>query len=231
MSQKALAAEFIGTFALVTAACGATLFSAPAGGGLVAVALAIGLSVMVMGYAVGHISGGHFNPAVTIGLIAAGRFETGNAIGYIIAQVLGGIAAAFVFSLILGGALTAGPGAAAKWNTFAATSNTYGGANGFTVMSAFIMEVVITTLFLIVVVGATSKEATAGFAPMAIGVALFVLHLVSIPVTNASLNPARSTAPAIMAGGVAMSQLWVFWVAPIVGGIIGGSISKWLQEK
>lgn len=231
MNPKALAAEFIGTFALVTATCGAALFSAPAGGGLVAVAFAIGLSVLIMAYSVGHISGGHFNPAVTIGLIAAGRFESGNAIGYIVAQLLGGIAAAFVFSLILGGALAAGPSATAKWNTFAAISNTYGGANGFTMMPAFIMEVVITALFLIVIVGATSKKAPAGFAPLAIGVALFVLHLVSIPVTNASLNPARSTAPAIFAGGVAMSQLWVFWVAPIIGGIIGGAISKWLQEE
>lgn len=231
MNPKALAAEFIGTFAWVTATCGSALFSAPAGGGLVAVAFAIGLSVLIMAYSVGHISGGHFNPAVTIGLIAAGRFESGNAIGYIIAQVLGGLAAAFVFSLILGGALSAGPSATAKWNTFAAISNTYGGANGFTMMSAFIMEVVVTALFLIVIVGATSKKAPAGFAPLAIGVALFVLHLVSIPVTNASLNPARSTASAIFAGGVAMSQLWVFWVAPIIGGIIGGAVAKWLQDE
>lgn len=230
MNQKALAAEFIGTFGLVSATCGSALFSAPAGGGLVAVAFAIGLSVMIMAYAVGHISGGHFNPAVTIGLIAAGRFESGNAIGYIIAQVLGGIAAAFLFSAILAGAISAGPTATTKWNTFAAISNTYGGANGFTVMSAFIMEVTATALFLVVIVGSTAKRAPAGLAPLAIGFAFFVLHLVSIPVTNASLNPARSTAPAILAGGVALSQLWVFWVAPILGGILGGAITRWLND-
>ena len=230
MNTKALAAEFIGTFALVTATCGSALFSAPSGGGLVAVAFAIGLSVLIMAYSVGHISGGHFNPAVTIGLIAGGRFESGNAIGYIIAQVLGGIAAALVFQVILQGALSAGPSAATKRNSFAAISNTYGGANGFTMVAAFVMEVVITALFLIVIMGSTSKRAPAGFAPIAIGVALFVLHLVSIPVTNASLNPARSTAPALLAGGVAMSQLWLFWVAPILGGIIGGAIGKWLDE-
>ena len=230
MNSKALAAEFIGTFALVTATCGSALFSAPAGGGLVAVAFAIGLSVLIMAYSVGHLSGGHFNPAVTIGLIAGGRFEAGNAIGYIIAQVLGGIAAALVFQVILSGALSAGPGAGRTWNSFAAISNTYGGANGFSMMAALVTEVVITALFLIVIMGSTSKRAPAGFAPIAIGVALFVLHLVSIPVTNASLNPARSTAPAVLAGGVAMSQLWLFWVAPIVGGIVGGAIGRWLED-
>ncbi len=231
MEQRPLAAEFIGTFCLVAATCGAALFSAPAGGGLVAVAFAIGLSVLIMAYAVGHISGGHFNPAVTIGLVAAGRFESSKAVGYIIAQLAGGIAAAAIFSIILSGALSAGPTAATKWNSFAAISNGYGGANGFSMASAFLMEVVITALFLIVIIGATSRRAPAGFAPIAIGVALFVLHLVSIPVTNASLNPARSTAPAIMAGGVALSQLWLFWVAPILGAVIGGMIGRYLQEE
>ena len=230
MKSKALAAEFIGTFTLVTGTCGAALFSAPAGAGLLAPAFAIGLSVLIMAYAVGHISGGHFNPAVTIGLIAAGRFDSGNAIGYIVAQVLGGIAAALVFSFILSGALATGPTPTTNWNSFAAISNGYGGARGFSMMSAFAMEVVITALFLIVIVGATSKKAPAGFAPLAIGVALFVLHLVSIPVTNASLNPARSTAPALLAGGQAMSQLWLFWLAPIIGGVVGGAIGKWLNE-
>jgi aquaporin Z len=229
MNIRALGAEFIGTFALVTATCGAALFSAPAGGGLVAVAFAIGFSVLIMAYAVGHISGGHFNPAVTLGLVAAGRFEMNNAIGYIIAQVLGGVLAALIFSSILGGALN-GPGSP-KWNTFADISNTYGGPKGFTLGAAFLTEVVITSLFLIVIIGATSKKAPAGFAPIAIGVALFVLHLVSIPVTNASLNPARSTAPALIAGGQAMGQLWVFWLAPIIGGIIGGLIGRWLQDE
>ena len=230
MKTKALAAEFIGTFCLVAATCGAALFSAPAGAGLLAPAFAIGLSVLIMAYSVGHISGGHFNPAVTIGLWAGGRFDSSNIVPYIVAQVLGGIAAALVFSVILGGALSAGPNAATKWNTFAAISNGWGGANGFSSTAAFIMEVVVTALFLIVIIGATNRKAPAGFAPLAIGVALFVLHLVAIPVTNASLNPARSTAPALLAGGTALSQLWMFWVAPILGGVIGGFIGRYLQD-
>jgi aquaporin Z len=230
MKAKALAAEFVGTFVLVTGTCGAALFSAPAGAGLLAPAFAIGLSVLIMAYAVGHVSGGHFNPAVTAGLIAAGRFESGNAIGYVVAQVLGGLAAALVFQVILGGALSAGPAQETAWNTFAAISNTYGGTRGFSLTSAFLMEVLITAIFLIVIVGSTSRRAPPGFAPIAIGVALFVLHLVSIPVTNASLNPARSTAPAVFAGGQPLSQLWVFWAAPILGGIIGGAIGRWLDE-
>lgn len=229
MNFRALAAEFIGTFVLVAATCGAALFSAPAGAGLVAVAFAIGFSVLIMAYAVGHISGGHFNPAVTLGLVAGGRFDMGSAIGYIVAQVAGGIFAALVFYCILAGA-PAGAGIT-KWNNFQAISNSYGGPKGFTMAAAFLMEVVVTAVFLIVIMGATSKRAPAGFAPIAIGVAFFVLQLVSIPVTNASLNPARSTAPAIMAGGVALSQLWVFWLAPIIGAVIGGSISRWLQEE
>lgn len=231
MDQRALLAEFIGTFTLVTATCGAALFSAPAGGGLLAVAFAIGLSVLIMAYSIGHVSGGHYNPAVTIGLVSAGRFDSSKALGYIIAQLVGAIVAATLFSIILGGALSAGPSATAKWNTFAAISNTYGGPNGFSLVSAFLMEFVITAIFLIVIVGATSRRAPAGFAPLAIGVALFVLHLVSIPVTNASLNPARSTGPAIMAGGVPMAQLWVFWVATILGAVAGGVIGRYLQDE
>lgn len=231
MSNRALAAEFAGTFALVAATCGAALFSAPAGAGLLAPAFAIGLSVLMMAYSVGHISGGHFNPAVTLGLVAAGRFEAGKAPAYIVAQVLGGIAAALIFQVILSGAITPGPTAAAKWNSMAAISNGWGGANGFSSTSAFLMEVVVTALFLIVIVGATSRKAPAGFAPLAIGVALFVLHLVAIPVTNASLNPARSTAPALLAGGTALWQLWMFWVAPIIGGVIGGLAGRFLQDE
>ncbi len=231
MQARALGAEFIGTFTLVAATCGAALFSAPAGAGLMAPAFAIGLSVLIMAYSVGHISGGHFNPAVTIGLVAAGRFEASKAAPYIVSQLLGGIAAAAVFWMILGGALSAGPSAATKWNSFAAISNGWGGANGFSMAAVFLMEVVVTAVFLIVIVGSTSTRAPSGFAPLAIGVALFVLHLVSIPVTNASINPARSTAPALFAGGAALSQLWLFWVAPIVGGLIGGLIARWLQDE
>ena len=229
MNQRALAAEFIGTFALVTAVCGAALFSAPAGGGLVGVAFAVGLSVLAMAYALGPISGGHFNPAVTLGLVAGGRFPAADAVGYIVAQVIGGLAAAFVFSVILSGAPTGA--AVPKWNSFMAVSNTFGGNGQFVMMSAFLIEVVITALFLIVIMGATSKRAPAGFAPIAIGLALVLFHLVSIPVSNASLNPARSTATALLAGGPAIANLWVFWVAPIIGGVIGGVAAKWLHNE
>src|SRR4051812_49689527 len=222
--SRELSAEFIGTFTLVTAVCGAALFSAPSAG-LVAVAFAVGLSVLAMAYAVGPISGGHFNPAVTCGLVAAGRCPAGKAIPYIIAQVIGGAAAAAVFYVILQGAPAAG-----KWNTFLAISNTYGGA-GFTMASAGLIEVVITALSLVVITGATSERAPPGFAPIAIGLALTLFHLVSIPVSNASLNPARSTATAIFGGAEAWGSLWLFWVAPIVGGAIGGIVSKWLYEE
>lgn len=220
--DRELGAEFIGTFTLVTAVCGAALFSAPSAG-LVAVAFAVGLSVVAMAYAVGSLSGGHFNPAVTCGLVAAGRFSASKAIPYIIAQVIGGVAAAAVFYVILQGAPTSG-----KWNTFLDISNTYGG-KGFPLLSAGLIEIVITALFLIVIVSVTSPRAPAGFAPLAIGLALVLFHLVSIPVSNASLNPARSTATAIFGGATALQSLWLYWVAPIVGGVIGGAIAKWLH--
>ena len=221
--NRELGAEFVGTFALVTAVCGAALFSAPSAG-LVAVAFAVGLSVLAMAYAVGHISGGHFNPAVTLGLVAAGRCETGKAAGYIVAQLLGGIAAAVVFYVILLGA------PAGRWNTFTAISNLYGGT-GFSLISVLLIEVVITALFLVVIIGATSPKAPPGFAPIAIGLALTLFHLVAIPVSNASLNPARSTATAIFGGTQALGSLWLFWVAPIAGGVLGGYLSRWLQEE
>jgi aquaporin Z len=221
---KKYIAEFIGTFALVSSVCGAALFSAPSAG-LMTVAFAIGAVVLAMAYAVGNISGAHFNPAVTCGLVAAGRFGAGQAIPYIIAQVLGGVAAAAVFYVILSGAPTG------KWNDFVAISNIYGGAGYFPLMQVALIEVVLTALFLIVIVGVTSKGAPAGFAPIAIGLTLVFIHLVAIPVSNASVNPARSTATAIFGGSVALSSLWLFWVAPIVGGVIGGSIGRWLQEE
>jgi aquaporin Z len=222
--QKELGAEFLGTFTLVTAVCGAALFSAPSAG-LVAVAFAVGLSVLTMAYALGPISGGHFNPAVTLGLVAAGRFPAAKAIQYIIAQVIGGAVAAAVFYVILQGAPSAG-----KWNTFLAASNTYGGS-GFSLLSAGLIEVVITALFLLVIVGVTSARAPAGFAPIAIGLALVLFHLVAIPVSNASLNPARSTATALFGGEMALQSLWLYWAAPIIGGSIGGFIGKWFYEK
>src|SRR5205085_4763865 len=182
-----------GTFRLVRAVCGAAWFSSRSAG-LVAVAVAVGLSVLAMAYAGGPISGGHFNPAVTCGLVAAGRFSAGKAIPYIIAQVVGGVAAAAVFYVILQGAPAAG-----KWNSFLAASNTYGGS-GFSMLSAGLIEVVITALFVLVIVNVTSPRASAGFAPIAIGLALTLFHLVAIPVSNASLNPARSTATALFGG-------------------------------
>ena len=221
--SKDLGAEFIGTFMLVSAVCGAALFSAPSAG-LVAVALAVGLAVLAMAYAVGHISGGHFNPAVTCGMVAAGRFAAGRAPAYIIAQLLGGAAAAAVFYVVLKGA----PGG--SWNNFLAISNTYGGVKGFSLASVFVTEAVMTALFLVVITGTTHRNCPAGFAPIAIGLALTVIHLIAIPVSNASVNPARSTATAIFGGADALKCLWAFWAAPILGGVIGGWIGKWLQE-
>jgi aquaporin Z len=221
--MRELAAEFVGTFALVSAVCGAALFSAPSAG-LIAVAFAVGLSVLAMAYAVGHISGGHFNPAVTLGLVVAGRFNSDKALLYIVAQVAGGVAAALVFYGILCGVPAGG-----KWNDFATISNMYGQPGHFSLISVALMEVVITALFLIVIVGSTSPNAPGTHAPIAIGLALVLFHLMAIPVSNASLNPARSTATAILGGGDALKCLWLFWVAPIVGGMIGGWVSSWLQ--
>ncbi len=219
---RELGAELIGTFALVGAVCGAALFSAPSAG-LMTVAFAIGFVVLAMAYAVGHISGGHFNPAVTCGLVAAGHFKAEKAIPYIIAQLVGGIAAAAFFYVVLSGA------PAGKWNDFVAISNLYGGEGHFSLLSVALLETALTALFLIVIAGVITGNCPAGFAPLAIGLTLTVIHLIAIPVSNASVNPARSTATAIFGGGVALSCLWLFWVAPIVGGVIGGLISRWLQ--
>jgi aquaporin Z len=220
--ERELTAEFIGTFALVTAVCGAGLFSAPSAG-LMAVAFAVGLSVLASAYAFGSISGAHFNPAVTCGLVAAGRFQAGKAVPYIIAQVLGGIAAVVIFYVILQGAPAGG-----KWNSFADISNLYGEGHS-SILSAGLIEIVITALFILVIVSVTSPSAPAGFAPIAIGFALVLFHLVAIPISNASLNPARSTATAIFGGPAALGSLWLYWVAPIAGGIIGGGIGRWLH--
>ena len=225
LNSRALVAEAVGTFAWVSAVCGAALFSAPSAG-LVAVAFAVGIAVLAMTYAVGHISGAHFNPAVTLGLIAAGRFDSGRAVPYINAQCVGGIAAAIIFYMILGGAMGGG-----RWNNFTAISNTYGGTGQFGLGAVLLIEIVITALFLIVFVGATSRRAPNGFAPIAIGLALTLFHLVTIPVSNASLNPARSLATAVFGGVGALSQLWLFWVAPILGAVIGGVIGRYLQDE
>ena len=221
-NYRNLAAEFIGTFTLVSAVCGAALFSAPSAG-LIAVAIAVGMSVTTMAYAVGHISGGHFNPAVTLGLVVAGRFGADKAVPYIITQVIAGACAAGVFYIVLMGAGTG------RWNDFLAASNLYGEPQHFSLVAVFITEVVITALFLIVIVGSTSPNSPGTFAPLAIGLALMMFHLIAIPISNASLNPARSTATAIFGGAPALKCLWLFWVAPIVGGLIGGYISRELQ--
>jgi aquaporin Z len=223
---KKLLAEFIGTFTLVAAVCGSALFSAPSAG-LVAVAFAVGLSVVTMAYAVGAISGGHFNPAVTLGLWAAGRVPTDHVVPYVLTQCVGGAVAAGIFALILAGAPAAPQG---HWNTFQAVSNTYGG-NGFSMSAVFLTEFVITALFLIVIMGATVRNFPVGFAPLAIGLALTMFHLMAIPVDNASLNPARSLATAIYASSGALTQVWLFFVAPILGGMAGGVIARWLLEE
>ena len=214
MANK-LFAEAIGTFMLVSAVLGGALISGNAAG--LGVALAIGIAVMAMAYAVGPISGGHFNPAVTLGLVAAGRFETKQVIPYWLAQIVGGVLSALFFAFILSskGALPDG---------FA--SNGYGehSPGGYSLLAALVTEVVMTMMFLLIILGATSKRAPAGFAPLAIGLGLTLIHLISVPVTNTSVNPARSLAPAVFVGGWALKQVWLFWLAPIAGAIVAGIV-------
>ncbi|QHE22072.1 aquaporin Z [Stenotrophomonas maltophilia] len=231
---KRLSAEFLGTFWLVLGGCGSAVLAAKFGGdsnplgiGFLGVALAFGLTVVTGAYAFGHISGAHFNPAVSVGLWAGGRFPTKDLVPYIIAQVAGGLLAGFILLQIASGASGfAIDGSQA--GTFA--SNGYGALSpgGYSVAAAFLCEVVLTAVFLIVIMGATHGKAPAGFAPLAIGLSLTLIHLISIPVTNTSVNPARSTAVAFFAGSGAVSQLWLFWVAPLLGGAIGGIIYKWI---
>jgi aquaporin Z len=218
--SKKLAAEFIGTFWLVLGGCGSAVLAArfpEIGIGLVGVALAFGLTVLTMAYAVGHISGGHFNPAVTIGLFAGGRFETGNVLPYIIAQVVGAIVAAAVLFFIASGKPGFDVAAGFASNGYAEHS-----PGGYSLAAGFVCELVLTAGFVFVIMGAVHGRAPVGFAPIAIGLALTLVHLISIPVTNTSVNPARSTGPAIFVGGWALAQLWLFWLAPILGAIAGG---------
>jgi aquaporin Z len=228
LNMNKLSAEFFGTFWLVLGGCGSAVLAAafPALGiGFVGVSLAFGLTVLTMAYAVGHVSGAHFNPAVTVGLAMAGRVGWNTVPGYIAAQVLGGIAAAVVLYLIVSGkADFAGVGGFAS-NGFGEHS-----PGKFSMMSALITEVVLTAMFLVVILGVTHKNAPAGFAPLAIGLALTLIHLISIPVTNTSVNPARSTAVALFAEPWALQQLWLFWVAPIAGGVIGALVHKVISE-
>ncbi len=226
MSPRAITAEFIGSFALILVGCGTAVVAGPASQtATVAIAIAFGLTFMVVAFALGHVSGGHFNPAVTIGLASGGRFAIADAPVYIVAQLAGAIAAIVVLTVIAAGAPDGTAGA--RWNTMQTISNHFGGKGEFSFFAAFAVEFVATALFLLIFMGSTSKRAAAGFAPIAIGCALLVLHLFALPITNASLNPARSTASAVMAGGKALSDLWLFWMAPMLGATVGGLISRW----
>ncbi|MDD4856878.1 MAG: aquaporin Z [Candidatus Krumholzibacteria bacterium] len=224
--MKKYGAEFFGTFWLVLGGCGSAVLAAAFPGlgiGFLGVALAFGLTVMTMAFAIGHISGCHLNPAISIGLWAGGRLPAKEIIPYIVSQVLGGIAAGGVLYIIASGAagfdVTAG---------FA--SNGYGAHSpgGYSLAAALVCEVVMTMMFLLVIMGATDKRAPQGFAPIAIGLCLTLIHLISIPVTNTSVNPARSTGVAIFAGGWALGQLWLFWVAPIAGGLLGAAVYRFI---
>ena len=219
-----LTAEFIGTFWLVLGGCGSAVLAAQFGDvgiGLLGVSLAFGLTVLTMAYAIGHISGCHLNPAVSFGLWAGGRFPANELLPYIIAQVLGGLAAGGVIFLIASGQADFDVSAGFASNGFGEHS-----PGGYSMQAVIIAEVVMTMLFLIVIMGATDKRAPAGFAPIAIGLCLTLIHLITIPVSNTSVNPARSTGVALYVGDWAVSQLWLFWVAPLIGGIIGALIYK-----
>ena len=223
------AAEFIGTFWLVLGGCGSAVLAAAfpnVGIGLLGVALAFGLTVLTMAYAIGHISGCHLNPAVSIGLWAGGRFEAKELGPYIVAQVLGAIVAGGVLYLIASGKADFNLAAGFASNGYAEHS-----PGGYSLPSALITEVVMTFMFLIIIMGATDKLAPSGFAPIAIGLGLTLIHLISIPVTNTSVNPARSTGVALYVGGWALAQLWLFWLAPIVGGALGGFIYRLLGNS
>jgi len=227
--MKKLTAEFLGTFMLVSAVCGAGALGL-INGSYLHVALTIGISVTVMAYAVGHISGGHFNPAVTVGLVAAGRHSPSEAIPYIVAQVIGAVAAGFLWSVI-GHSVLMDAGKVADLGNFASNGYDAHSPGHYPMFAAAVAEIVATALFLFVIIGVTSKGAPAGFAPLAIGLALFAVILITIPVSNGSINPARSTGTALFGGADAVQQLWLFWVAPIVGGVIGGLIARWVQSE
>jgi len=227
--SKKLTAEFIGTFWLVLGGCGSAVLAAAfpdVGIGFAGVALAFGLTVLTMAYAIGHISGCHLNPAVTVGLWAGGRHPAREVVPYIIAQVLGAAAGAFILYTIASG--KAGFDLAGGL-----ASNGYGehSPGGYTLAAGFVTEVVMTLMFLLIILGATDRRAPAGFAPIAIGLGLTLIHLISIPVTNTSVNPARSTGPALLVGDWALGQLWLFWVAPIIGALVAGMLYRWLGEE
>jgi len=226
--MKKYGAEFFGTFWLVLGGCGSAVLAAAfpeVGIGLAGVSLAFGLTVLTMAYAIGHISGCHLNPAVSVGLWAGGRFPASDLLPYIVSQVLGAVAAGAVLFVIASG--KAGFDATAGF-----ASNGYGihSPGGYSMLAALVTEVVMTAMFLLVILGATDKRAPQGFAPIAIGLCLTLIHLVSIPVTNTSVNPARSTGVAIFAGGWALSQLWLFWIAPIAGALLGAAVYQFIGK-
>ena len=220
--------ELLGTFWLVLGGCGSAVIAAssPLGIGVLGVALAFGLTVLTMAFAIGHISGCHLNPAVSVGLVVGGRFPVRELPAYIIAQVLGAILAAALIAHIASGKegfdIAAG-----------LASNGYGehSPGKYSMAAGFVTELVMTAMFVIIILGATDRRAPAGLAPIAIGLALTLIHLISIPVTNTSVNPARSTGPALMVGGWAIAQLWMFWIAPLIGAVIGGGIYRWLGKE
>jgi len=219
IAQRA-GAEFVGTFWLVLGGCGSAVLAAAfpnVGIGLLGVALAFGLTVLIMAYALGHVSGCHLNPAVTCGLVAGGRFPATDAIPYVIAQVVGAITAAGLLYMIASGRAGFDLSGGLAANGYEAHS-----PGGYSLMSGFVTEVVMTFMFLLIILGATDTRAPQGFAPIAIGLGLTLIHLISIPVTNTSVNPARSTGPAVIVGGWALSQLWLFWVAPLLGAVAAG---------
>ena len=227
---RKLSAEFLGTAWLVLGGCGSAVLAAgfpELGIGFVGVSLAFGLTVLTMAFAIGHISGCHLNPAVTLGLWSAGKVPTTDVVPYIVAQVIGGIAGAAVLAAIATGK--------ADFNLFQSgfAANGFGehSPGGYSLQAALICEVVLTFFFLMIILGATDARAPAGFAPIAIGLGLTLIHLISIPVTNTSVNPARSTSQALFVGGWAMQQLWLFWVAPIAGGVLAGVVHRWLSAK
>lgn len=228
LTQK-LSAEFLGTFFLVFGGCGSAVLAAAfpqVGIGLLGVSLAFGLSVLTMAYAVGHVSGGHFNPAVTVGLFAAGRFSAKDIAPYVVAQLAGAIAGAGILFLIASGKAGFDVSAGFASNGYGANS-----PGGYPLMAALLTEVVMTFFFLIVILGATGERAPKGLAPIAIGFALTLIHLVSIPVTNTSVNPARSLGPALFVGGLAVKQLWLFFVAPLVGAVLAGAAHRSLLAE
>jgi aquaporin Z len=223
------AAEAIGTFWLTFGGCGSAVIAAAfpeVGIGLLGVSLAFGLTVLTMAYSIGHISGCHLNPAVTIGLAAGGRFPKQDIAPYVVSQLIGAVIAAFVLYLIASGAPGFDPAKGFAANGYGAHS-----PGNYSLISCFVAEVVLTMMFLFIIMGATHGKAPVGFAPIAIGLALTLIHLVGIPITNTSVNPARSTGPALFAGGWALAQLWMFWLAPLIGGTLGGLLYRWLSEE